>query len=165
MYSAPQAAGAKAGRPPKARRRAADPTSAAALQRALAHPDPAPPTLALPSTTMPWRAYLPVIGPVMHALDAAADALAGFFTLRKPQTTATANYTAVDADADEAGGAAHGPAAAAAQPQQERQQRNDESTPSARGARRTIGSQRATAPMRRTALMSTVPPAQRSRRR
>jgi hypothetical protein len=53
------------------------------VSTAIANPQAQPLVAALPRTTMAWRAWFPIIGPVMHMFDSAVDALAGMFSLRK----------------------------------------------------------------------------------
>ena len=64
---------------------AKEPTTAE-MRAALRAPARQPQPVALPTTSLPWRAWLPVIGPVMTMLDHASDAVAAFFSLRKPPT-------------------------------------------------------------------------------
>ena len=41
------------------------------------------PAVPLPQTTMSWRAWLPVLGPMLQMFDAASDAVSSVFALRK----------------------------------------------------------------------------------
>lgn len=54
------------------------------IRHALSHPDNPPAEAALPHPALPWRAFMPVLGPVMTMLDSTTDAISNLFMLRKP---------------------------------------------------------------------------------
>lgn len=100
-------------RPAKARKTAAGGAAAATrapvttegLRYALRHPDHPPAEAALPQTALPWRALLPVVGPVMAMLDCTTDALSTLFTLRQPGRVQRAAEAAQAAQAGPSGAA------------------------------------------------------------
>jgi hypothetical protein len=66
--------------------------------RALMEPAMPPLTVTLPRTTMAWRSWLPVLGPLMQMLDSATDAISTLFALRKAQAARMPNSATTAAE-------------------------------------------------------------------
>ena len=64
-------------------KRQSAPVHPSPLRHAVTRPTTSPVIATLPRTTLAWRNWLPIVGPVMHMFDSALDALSHVFALRQ----------------------------------------------------------------------------------
>lgn len=64
-------------------KRKSAPPAPSPLRHAVTYPTATPAVATLPRTTLAWRHWLPILGPLMHAFDSAVDAFSHLFALRQ----------------------------------------------------------------------------------